>query len=159
MLNRDMKDVRDLISKRLERTIHERKLTQNEVAKRAKISSGTLNRVLKGDDFKISTLLALSETLCIKPESLFSETSDIDSHSATANGVIASATVHDNRGLGNNESLRHEIKKQRELIDALRSNIEVLRSLVNEKERIIALLNPNFISPDLPGSKYVKAKD
>lgn len=158
MLNRDMKDVRDLISRRLERTIHERKLTQNEVAKRAKISSGTLNRVLKGDDFKISTLLALSETLCIKPESLFSETYDIDSHSA-AKGDIASATVHDNRGLGNNESLRHEIKKQRELIDALRSNIEVLRALVNEKERIIALLNPNFLSPDLSVRKSIKTED
>lgn len=154
-----MENIRYLISRRLEKILHDRKLPQNEVAKRANISVGTLIRVLKGDDFKISTLLALSETLCIRPECLFQEESEKDSHSATAKGVIATATVHDNRLTGNNASLRHEITKQKDLIESLRSNIESLKALVNEKERIIALLNPNFVSPDIPGSKVAKIDD
>lgn len=110
---------------KLQKLIHDNKLTKVQLSERCGISRTTLENVLSGADAKISTIEALAHVLCVPVGYLFDEPAP----TATPSTLQASTMVE-----------ASEAAALTTQIDLLRQLIEEKDQVIKEKERTIQLL-------------------
>jgi predicted transcriptional regulator len=63
-MNKEQKRIIEMITNQIYMKLREKRLTKKEFSKRINISANSITRVLKGKDFKVSTLISM----CIELE-------------------------------------------------------------------------------------------
>lgn len=112
---------------KLKRCIEQSGLTKSQIAVRGQISRTTLDNAIKGDDVKISTIEAIARVVGVESSYFFDED---DRKSAVANGARSVAAVDSNVTLSQDTA-------------SLLSEVEYLKKLLAEKERLIQILLKN----------------
>ena len=115
---------------KIEKLMKERNLRKADVIARSGISKGTLENVLKGMDAKISTVKSLSDVLGVCVGELFFE-EEVEIRTAGRDYVEKGNIVHHGTEYnGDGMGIESELREQ----------INVLKSQLEDKERIIQLL-------------------
>jgi transcriptional regulator with XRE-family HTH domain len=118
---------------RLENLISKRKLSKKEVLERCNITRPTLDKILRGGDFNVSTLEALAHGLNVNISYLFGEevSQTVEAHDN------AQAAGHD---INNNGICSSELDRLQETISHLEQRIADKENTIAAKNELIEML-------------------
>ena len=120
--------------KKLSSLIDGKKTTKASLIKKTGISRPTLDSILDGKDFKVSNLEKIADALCVSVGYFFDE-EEISIKSAGRDFVERGKIEHNGTEYNGASSLESDLRDQ----------IAILKSQLEDKERIIKLLENSLI--------------